>query len=412
MSAQWVSANLKMLLPPGTTDILDLIDTMLSIVKAPLDLIVAILDTAKSLVLAFNLFDFIAILRGMVEDFKNKILGSGFFVCMMWDYPVRQLTGGVVQGKDVGPDNTFGVIGLEGHLFKESFLKDLLSSFDDTKDPYRPTFTGSCAMLILVRAASTPEQLGVHSGEDNVGDAWGGLGATIGQAGRAVGTIRMRAALATIKEAAQQQSSDYVQIRVERAERAIQMYSFLTDDEVDAISYPEDEENGGMYFDGLAPNELDWQADCVPVLESIEGMYSPSVYPDWSRITLRDINPNLVLIVDYVFDPVIDLLQSGFTLKQKLIDLIDAIKSKVEYLQDIINSIQVILDEIDRLLSATGFHALYVSSSKGIANLKYQVESASGPPIEGPFFYAGMALLAGSDVKVLFDTLFAAVGSL
>lgn len=408
--AQWVSANLKMLLPPGTQAILDTIDTILTIVKTPLDLIVSILNTAKSLVLAFNLFDFIGALRSMIEDFKNKIIGSGFFVCLMWDYPVRQLTGGVATSSDIGPDNTFGMVTMTGHEFKESFVKDLLASFDDDKDPYRPVFTGSCAMLVLVRAASTPEQLGVSSGEDNCGDAWGGLGHTIGEAGKSVRTIRMRAALAVLKEAAQAQSAETCQVRVERAEQALQMFSFMSDDEIDAISFPENEETGEMFFDGVEPNELDWEADCVPVLESIEGQFTPSAYPDWSRITLRDINPDLVRIVDYVFDPIIDLLQGGFTLKQKLIDLIDAIKSKVEYLQDLIDSIDVILEEIDRLLSATGFHAIYISSSKGIDDLKIQLKNATGPAFTGKFFYAGMALLAGSDAKVIFDTLFAAVG--
>lgn len=408
--AQWVSANLKMLLPPGTQEILDTIDTILTIVKTPLDLIIAILDTAKNLVLAFSLFDFIAALRSMIEDFKNKILGSGFFVCLMWDYPVRQLTGGVQTHTNSGPDNTFGFLALEGHEFKESFLKDLLASFSDDKDPYRPVFTGSCAMLVLVRAGSTPEMVGIHAGEDNSGDAWGGLGASIGEAAKSVRTIRMRAALAILKEAAQAQSSDKVSVRVERAEAAIQRFSFMSDDEIDAIAIPDDETTGDMYYDNVDPTKLDWEEDCVPVLESIEGQFTPSAYPDWSRITLRDINPELVHIVDYVFDPIIDLLQSGFTLKQKIIDLIDAIKSKVEYLENLIESIQTILEEIDRLLSATGFHALYVTSSKGISDLRYQAEHATGPSIEGPFFYAGMALLAGSDAKVIFDTLFAAVG--
>jgi len=410
--AQWVSANLAMLLPPGTQTILDTIDSLLSVVKAPLDLMVTILDTAKNLVLAFSLFDFIPELRGLIEDFKAKILGSGFFVCPMWDYPVRQLTRAVNSPNYVGPDDTFGMIDKSGHEFKTSFLKDLLSSFDDERDPNRPQFTGPCAMLVLVRAARTPEQLGISSGEDNLGDAWGGLGSALGEASKAVRTIRFRAALAMIKEAAQHQSKDYVQGRVERAERAIQLLSFMSDDELDAVPYPENEETGGMFFDDIEdPSELDWSADCVPVLESLEAQYQPSAYPDWSRITLRDINPNLVSLVDYVFDPIIDLLQSGITLKQKLIDLIDAIKSKIEYLQSIIDSIQVIIDEIERLLNATGFHALYVTSSIGTVDLRIQAVDAEGPSIEGPFFYAGMTLLAGSDAKVIFDTLFAAVGS-
>ena len=409
--AQWASANLRMLLPSGATAILDAIEAILPVVQTPLDVVSSILDTAKNTVIAFNLFDFLGIIRGMIEDFKNSILGTGFYSCTMWDYPARQLTGALTGYSSTGPDNTFGAINLYGNRFEDSFLADLNNSFDDTMDPFRPQFVGSCAMIVLVRSAATPEMLGLSVEEDNVSDAWMGMGSIIKSSSRCIRTARMRKMLSVMKEAAQLQPLDKVDIRVQRVEQAIQSFNSMSVDEMDAVIYHENEETGDLYCDNATPSELSWKDDILPIIESIEAQRTTSSYPDWGQIAIRDIIPNLTEIVNYIFDPVLDLLQSGTTLKQVLIDLIDAIKSKVETLQNIIDSIDIVLEEIDRLLSATGYHAIYVSSNDGVSGLRSKLMSATNIPFEGEAFYCGMAIVAGSDSKAVFDTIFSTVAS-
>jgi len=409
--AEWKSANLAALLPPGTETIIDTIEGLVTVVKTPLDIVSAILNTAKSLVLSFSLFDFLGTLGDLIEDWKDDFLGSGFFVCAMWDYPVRQLLGGVGTSRDYGPDSTFEKINLDGHEFETSFLADLDSSFDDTKDPYRPQFQSSCSILVLVRAGSSPEDIGITPEEDNAGDVWGGQDSTIGNSGKQVRRVRMLAMLAKLKEAAQGSPVDRVQVRVDRVEQAIQMFGQMTEDEIDALAYPEDEDDGSLYFENKLSTELDWRDDVTPFLESMEGQYYPSTYPDWSRVALADLHPDLVRLANELFDPIVELLQGGSTLKQQLIDMIDAIQAKVDYLQDIIDKIDGLIEDLERLLNATGYHALYISTSKGISDLRAKLRTATNVPFEGKFFYSGMAILAGSDAKTAFDALFAAVAS-
>jgi len=407
--AEWKSANLAALLPPGTETILDTIEGLVTVVSVPLEIITTILDTAKSLIVSFSLFDFLSILSDLIEEWKESFLGSGFFICDMWDYPVRQLL--TPTTTDYGPDQTFDKLNLSGHVFEDSFLAALSGSIDDTKDPFRPQFAADCSMIILVRAGSTPEALGLEAGEDSAGDSFAGMSESIGTAAKAIRTVRMRSMLAKLKEAAQASSSDRVQVRVERVEQALQMFGQMSDDEIDAVLFPEDEDTGVLFFEDKTATELDWLEDITPILESIEGQYEPTSYPDWTRIALRDIHPDLVRLADELFDPVIDLLQTGSDLKQQLVDFIDAIKAKVDYLQDLVDTIDEIVDDIERLINATGFHALYVSSSTGVDGLISKAQNAENVPFDGNNFYSGITIVAGSDTKAVFDALFGPIAS-
>jgi hypothetical protein len=408
--AQWVSANLAKLLPPGTQEILDTIETLIDVVKVPLDLVASILDTAKSLLVVFDLLDFLALLRGLIEDFKNSLLVSGLFVCDMWDYPVRQLTGSIGTPA-TGPDATFENINLDGHEFASSFLSDLDRSFDDVNDPERPQFKGSVGMLVILRAGVTPEAMGLTTEEGNIGDTFGGLSESIGAAARGVREVRYRAMLGKFKQVARRQPLEKVSVRVERVDEVVKLLGQISPEDLDTVGIPEDESTGAVYFDDKTIEQMSWESDVAPVLESIEQRFENSVYPDWNTIGLRDLHPDLVAMVDELFDPILDLLQSGSTIKQAIIDFINGIKIKLEALQNLIDSIEQILEAIERLINATGFHALYVSSGQGVNALRTNLRNATDFPVEGKAFYAGMAILAGSDAFAAFELLFSAVGS-
>lgn len=399
--AQWVSANLANLLPGSVDTIFTSVRALTTTVSVPLEAVQAIMNTSKLVLASLPSLDFISIVRDLVEDFKDDLIGSGYYVLDMWDYPVKQL-----QPTTYGYDQTYSNLQTSGHFFSESFQQDLIASFDDAHDVSRPQFTSSVAMLVIVVARGTLDDLGVDTEEDNIGEAWKGFETAIHGTSRIIEELRWKNSFGFIRQVAENQTPDNVATRVTRAQRAFKLMSYMTREELDLLPKPMNPETGEAFFEGMATTDVDWEEDIVPILEAVENTFESYEYPDWQSGTLADVYPELDDLVNTIFDPIIELLESGGTIVQSIIDLIDAISAKLSELQRIIDDIDIFLEQIEDLLNATGFHAVFLTSSNGVEGLKSELENASNFPFTGKGFYAGMSILVGSDAVTPFTTIF------
>jgi len=406
-TAQWKSVNFASILPSELTLILDTIDTLLSVVKTPLDAVSTILGIAKSLLFALGKFDPASILRGLVEDFKDNFLASGFYVLEMWDYPVYQM-----EPAGYGPDNTFDTFNTRGGTFAD-FVKVMADSFNDDGDPNRPTLTGSCAMLVLVLAKGSIEALHIVVEDGSIGQTqFENLAGSMQGAAYQIHRKRWGGAWGKLRRCAEQQPSDKVAYRVYRLQQAKRYFDQFDNEEMDIIPVPMDPDTGDRFFESLEPEEIVWEEDVAPILDSIEEAVSVSTYPDWNRATLKDIYPQLVEIIDNVVDAVIDLLPPSKTIIDQFVEIISAIDAKIKELESIIDQIDEFLERIKDLLNLTGFHGLFLTTSKGVADLRNQLLRASNPILEdnsileGRGWFAGMAIVVGGDAMTPFQSLF------
>jgi len=404
--AEWVSANFANLLPAGTMTILDTARTLIDIVSFPLEAIASVLDIAKTFLLALPPFDFSEIIRDLIEDFKNDLLGSGFYLCDMWDYPIHQL-----EPTTYGPDQTYGSYSTSGSSFSD-FVSTLAASLDDEQDSNRPQFTGSCAMVVLIRAEATIDDLEVFIEDGNIGQTmFEGMAGTIQGAAYAMHAARMRGAFAKLRLLAEEQSQNHVATRVDRLETAFRDYTALTQEEVDLVQAPMNPETGDRFFEDTEIADISWEEDVMPFLEEVEEARLTTTYPDWNRAALRDIYPQIVDMVDAIFDPILELLQIGKTIKDQIIAFIDSIQSKVQELTDIIDQIDAFIDQIEDFLNLTGFHILFLTSSNGVSDLKAQLLAAGNEPIDTDGWFAGFSLVAGGDAVSAFELLFSPLAS-
>ncbi|MCB9947521.1 MAG: hypothetical protein H6842_06815 [Rhodospirillaceae bacterium] len=131
---------------------------------------------------------------------------------------------------------------------------------------------------------------------------------------------------------------------------------------------------------------------------------SDSVAPDWRAWRLRDIGPpayplrELEKIPEYLKA----LLVSVDNIVELIKNLVKAIQSKVALLQELIKIIEAVIDMI-KALSATGLHALAVSTDEGVAGLKKAFLEAGNRPntdadgvVQTAHAVVGVCLLSGT----------------
>jgi hypothetical protein len=401
--ASWVSANMSNLLPGEVDTIIDLISSLSTTVQIPLELTISILNVAKTVLVSLDAFDPATILRDTIEAFKNDILGAGFYICDMWDYSILQLVS--VVDSDHGPDSGFNY---NGNTFEDSFRQDLLDSFEDENDLRKPTFTGKCAMLVLVIGRGTLDEIGIDPDESNFGETFKGFQNAIGQASYGLQQSRYRLFWLKAKQVAENQPSDKVAARVNRVQTAFKLFSFLSNEDLDGVETPFDQSSGRSFFedDDLTINDISYKDDILPVIESVENAYKQSEYPDWRSVRLIDIYPELVELVDIGFDAVLSLFVASSTILESVVELINSIQAKLDWLDSIISLIDQLIEDLDDMLNTTGLHALFVSSNNGISDLKTKLENATNVPFDGNGFFAGMSILAGGDATTVLQTLF------
>ena len=424
--ADWKTASLADVLPDGTSDIITSIQSLLTIVTTPLDLVSSTLTAASTFLTNFPLFDLMKTLRESLEKYKTDFTLTGMYLCPMLDYPLKQLqskasfgaeidpvTGELKYQSEFSPEIDYTKLAFNGQTFNSSFVADLANSFDDLYDTKRPMFKGDVAMLVIVMGGSTINNLDLDLGENNIGNVFGGLSATTGNMIAQMERLRKMHDLGVAREVAEKSSKDVgiVATRVRRVVKAKQVLGQLDNSVFGGINVPFDIAAGHYHFDNVNPTELDWEVDIVPVLETVEEQITLSQYPDWSKFSMREFLPEIVEIVDLIFDPIIDMLKSGENFLQQILDLIATIKAKIKRLQDIIYQIDNILNKFDIILNSIGFHALYLTASNGVDELKTKLENAGSVPFTGTGFYSGFSLLTGGPQVTAFKLLLGPVGS-
>ena len=409
--AEWRSANLANIVPSAVLDVVSSVRDLLGYVTTILDVIKSILGTIKGI--AGLAFDFLNVLRDQLIGIKNDFLFTGMYSCNMIDYPVRQLTR--VDPTNYGPDFDFTKAAFGGHNFKTSFLSDFTASFLDMYDSNRPVFSNDCSMLLLVAGAASLDALPINPS----GDIWAmfsGLGPTSSNALKRINKFRTMFMFHLIRSYADQQSPKTAQAYFKRTASAFKLYNRLSDDEAAGISsIPFDPITGQYYLlhatkkdkDGyyvLDSSLLNWTKDVEPFLTEVELTAAHSNYPDWNRLSLKDINSGLVELIDAVFDPIIDLfVVAPGGILQQISKLVDAIQKKIDYLEGIIDVMDSILERIDEILRTTGISALFVNTSGGTNDLRLKTLNATNLPFTAKGYFSGIAFLVGGTPVTIFN---------
>lgn len=408
--ADWKSANLVKILPPGTTTLIEGIEALLATIKTLLEPIKAILGTVKTFVsiFSFDLMDFLGMVRDLVEDFKNDLKMGGMYICNMLDYPLKQLS------KRKGYNHTFdySTLTISGDSFVTSYLNDLASSFNDANDYNKPTFKSDCAMLVLVAGAPSMEELNITYGDGGLGDLFEGLGGGIGSANREIFKARARLMFSKFMQSAKLLPSDKIATRTKRLLRSFKMFNWLDSTKLDGVHVHFNPTTGKQFAEGIDPSNLNWEEDILPTIESIEEVFrNASEYPDWNSITLKDIVPSMVNLIDAVFDPVLDLLETGYKFDNFLDKLVKVLENKITFLGDLVYRIDVIMEKLEFLMHYSGFNALFVNTSGGIQDLNAKLLNAGNMPFKGNNFYTGFTLISGGPQVTAFNAFFGPVTS-
>jgi hypothetical protein len=398
--AVWVNVNLKKIIPDALLSILSTIQTVITAAKVPLELANSALTLAKTIIAFLPIFDFLKMLGNMISDYKNDFLASNIYTCYMFDYPTRQVYSG-----DPGPDSTYGNnINLKGSLFKESYITDLINSFDDNRDFQRPMYKKDVSCLLLVRAVGSLSDLNLVLDESNFGEPFTFMALFTGKAGYSLAHARSQLMWKKFRDSAEAQG-EFVAQRVARVQAAFRAYNQMTDDQKDSVPVPFNQKTGEYYYEGAQAKDVPF-TEVVELMSHIEFLNQPAAYPDWSKMPLANFCPELILLVNGVLDPIIDLLQSGLTIKDQIIALINSIQAKLDEFQAILDRIQEIIDQIDAFLNMTGFYGVLLTSSNGIEDIKTQLRNMNSPITTGYGFYSGMTMVAGGPSATVFNTLF------
>lgn len=379
----WKSADVSAFIPPELSSLISLAQSTTAYVAATLEALQAVISTIPTLPISG--FDFASVLILAVEKFKADFLGTGFYACNMWDYPLRQLARS----------------GSGGELFSE-FEFDLRSSFTDPADPNVPPFSSDAAMIILVAGApGLPAITSVMEGLAAAFSWWGELQGAYEE-------VRRRNSVASIEEIEAKIKSGEIKVNVHpsvQTQTLLQIVKLkiaallLTPDEVADKIDP-------------VPSVTDSLKEILSWIEDANEKTSPSEYPDWQEISLRIIVPPLPDIVDQVFEPLIDALRSGRDIVKTLEEFIAALELKINQLDSTIDRINSYLAMLDGLISATGIYALYVTTDNGVDGLRHEISTATDRPFEdvGTAFFSGVAIVAGGPSLTPFKNLFGPIG--
>jgi hypothetical protein len=403
MENSWKSATMSAFLPSGTSDILTDISSLLSTVTTVLGVVSSALDTASTFLKSLSILDLLSTLRTVLEQYKSDLEMSGIYMCSMLDYPIRQLT----KQTSYGPTADYTSVFKGGTDFSDTFIQDLCDSFKDTNDPNRPKFYTDCAMLVLVAGTGNYGDITLDFNNPFI-DIFSGLADNVRGMIGDVKILSHRLDLAATIDLAAKSDITTVADRVKRANRALMMYNSMTKEEKMSVLSVCDAISGTNYLNNIDSSRRLWE-DALPMLESIEERYSAvSEYPDWNKISMRDIVPHVVQIIDLIFDPIIDMFGKGYDIATQITALINAIKGKITYLTNLTYQIQNIINMLDDLINATGFYAIFIDSQNGTSELITKLANASNIPFDKGFF-TGFAILAGGPAYTPFKTMFSLI---
>ncbi len=379
--ADWQSADMSELVP---SELAELVSSASDIS----DKIVTTLELVKGWVLLAGgnvsyVHDFASVLTELVKKFRTDFLGTGFYACNMWDYPLKQ----------------YYRSGSSGEIFSQSFLSDLSSSLTDAHDPNVPTFEGNVAMLVIVGTATGLDQIvpTIKIARDAFFN-WKELSAITDSLVIKTKQLGINDYISRL-QSGEIKSSERVAVqssKVQQLERVLRDVVYMTLDAVEAIT--------------IVPNPT--LKDVEDLITYVNTNVASSTYPDWESVTLRKILPPVVDIVDVVLEPLIGTLQSGTDTLKAIQELIALVEIKIAQLQAINARMATYLSQFVNLISMTGLYTLWVTSSTGVVPLASSLLDATSTPFgTSNGFYYGVTLLAGGAGLAPFENLFRSVGT-
>lgn len=406
MADTWKTVSLANIIPtpirPPDGTLFVGIQTIIETIQTALGGIQTVLNAASKIAGLLSLLDLAALIRKQLEDFKREFQLAGFYACNMFDYPVKQLS----RKDGYGPEFDYKSLSNLGQSFATSFVADLIGSFNDTYDPARPRFSGDCAMIVVVTGAPELPSLPIGIGEDNLAGVFAGMSQSIGDACKLIHRLRLTAALSFARQAAEeQQETTKTASRVAQVVRAARILAQLTDEEIGQVMVETDTLTGLTVMDKQA-TDMNWELDIEPVVALLENQLTASTYPNWSRISMKDLFPIYPEVIDTIMDPLIALFQTADGIAQQIANLVKAIQNKIDLLTDIIDTINDVINKFNTLLLAGNFSVLYIVSNTGIQGLVSKLQSATAVPFTGDNFYSGIALLSGGPQVTAFKSIF------
>ncbi len=383
--AEWKQANMAGFLPEDFHTLISTTQSVMGVVSTVLGVLRGALNAVSSLLVAIPPYDFASALIALVDEFKSSFLGTGFYMANMWDYPVRQYYKGA-------------------GTFVTTFESDLISSFTDTSDPNRPTFTGPVALFVLV--AGAPALLNMRAVLDNAKAAfawWTELSAVVARFTRKVSEAEIAELEAAVKRGD-------IKVSTNPSVQTLHAKKLHA-----AVANTRDFVSDADFLELILPNIPQLPATPAEVQAFVDKMNlatQTSTYPDWQSASLRTIIPPLVSVFDQALEPLLDGLRAGRDILRALESLVATIDAKVTYLENAASKIEEYVRLLDNLLAATGFYAIFLTSPSGIGGLVQQLRDSTEKPfgdLEG--YYSGFAVLAGGPGATPFQALFQPIGS-
>jgi len=386
MTSYWKPANLSAVIPSDLGVIIDTTQTVVGTVAIVLDTLSSAISAIKAFLIAFPVFDWASLLIRLVEEFRTNFLATGFYMCNMWDYPMRMYY--------MPSDDTF----------ETSFEADLIASMTDSADPNRPQFTGEVAMLVMILGAPGLPDMSLllkmakdaFSWWKELQFAYESVTRTYGEESIVALEIAVKNGEILISDNPSEQTQQVLTIErsLQQCRDFIESGDFINTIIPAIPSLPTTPEYLKQFLNVVSENS------------------KMSAYPSWQAASLRIILPPLVDVVDQALEPVIDMLRAGKNVVDTVTDLIDALDSKVQQLQRLLESIDTYIQLLDNLIAATGFYAIFVTAPDGIDGLTRELRAATNKPfadLEHGVF-SGFSLVAGGPGVTAFKNLFGPIG--
>ncbi len=378
----WKSADMAAMVPSAIVDLADSAASVSSATATLLEVIKTGIILSRPLI-GFLAFDFASVLIAAVDAFKEDFLGTGFYACSMWDYPVRQ----------------YYRTGIRGETFSESFEADLVKSLSDPLDPNVPTFSSDTAMLVLVggTAGSIYDLLSTIGVVATGFPSWSEISATFDAVTRFQYKDAVSSAIDDLKSGATEYSGRVAEqtSKVFELKRARQQANELISD---------------LTYLGSISNPLPTIKDINDYIDAVNSTVGASAYPDWESISLKKIIPPLPGLVDEALDPLTAALQAGSGIMEAIDGFIEVLDYKITQLQVLVDKIDEFLSEFEGIISIGSLYSLYITSSNGMVGLAQELATVTNQPFgEDTGFYTGVALVAGGPGLTPFSNLFGAV---
>lgn len=121
-----------------------------------------------------------------------------------------------------------------------------------------------------------------------------------------------------------------------------------------------------------------------------------STPPDWERVAVKDLVPQITQVADLIDAFTNKMLSSAESAVKAIVDFIDLLDAKIKSIQDFITRINDLLEFIKKLkIELPNMYKLEIPLQNGTAGLKSFIESAVRPTTSANDYTVGVVLVAG-----------------